>query len=268
MAMKMTRRTLLVGAAAASLAPQIGFSQPQDVVVPRPNPKSFQNGDLVWPKKPGAYVPYASVPDADYDADKRQWLADRDAYVGRMEKDPTLDEEGRKELDRLRTMEFSEFVVRYEADEQVGVYTPYAGSGLYVGHVGFIEIDKDSTAWVIEAVLHKGVIRQRYSEWLAGRPGTYVWHGRIRDVNAAQSDQMIAESKKHIGKPYDFWNFDLDSDKGFYCSKLIWLSAHRALDIAVDGKSKAKRWFWFSPKQLLYAKRVHILHNPGKYGSV
>ncbi len=270
MALHISRRKLLIaaGAVAVSASQKIVIAQPVQDVVPRPNPKSFRNGDLVWPKKPGDYVPYAGEATSSYEADKAEWLKQRDAYIKRTEQEPNLDEEARSRIAELKNMEFREFIAVYEGDEQIGVPSPFAGGGLYVGHVGFIEVDSVGIPWVVEAVLKKGVIRQTYADWLAGRPDTYVWHGRIKDVDDRQAGLMISESKKHLGKPYDFWNFDLDSDAGFYCSKLVWLSAHRALDIAVDGRDKARRWFWFSPKQLLHAKRVEILHNPGKYGNV
>jgi len=76
---------------------------------------------------------------------------------------------------------------------------------------------------------------------------------------------MAKEASKYIGRPYDFWNFDLNSDIGFYCSKLVWLATYRSLKFAIDGNANSHRIFWFSPKQLLYTRRVIILLDQGSY---
>ena len=138
--------------------------------------------------------------------------------------------------------------------EVPGLYS--SGGGIYVGHVAIVEIDQAGNPWVIEALLDHGVVRTPYAQWLTSRPGEIVWHGRVRDIPADQLAQIAIESKKYIGRPYDFWNFDLDDDKAFYCSKLVWLSISRSLHFPIDGDPNPKRVFWFSPKQLLYAKTI------------
>jgi uncharacterized protein YycO len=115
--------------------------------------------------------------------------------------------------------------------------------------------------------LDHGVVRTPYAQWLTSRPGEIVWHGRVRDIPADQLAQIAIESKKYIGRPYDFWNFDLDDDKAFYCSKLVWLSISRSLHFPIDGDPNPKRVFWFSPKQLLYAKTISRLHDPAPYAN-
>ncbi len=59
-----------------------------------------------------------------------------------------------------------------------------------------------------------------------------------------------------MSDPYDFWNFDLDDDRAFYCSKLAWMAIFRSLKFAVDGNVNPRRSFLFSPKQLLYAPTI------------
>src|SRR5262249_9633198 len=140
-----------------------------------------------------------------------------------------------------------------------------SGGGIYVGHVGLVEIDGDRVPWVIEALMANGVVRSKYDDWLRGRPGEIVWHGRVRQLDATQRAAIAIEAKKHLGKPYNFWNFDLNDDAAFYCSKLVWLSIWRSLAIPIDGGQNPKRVFWFSPKQLLYAPTVARLHDPGAY---
>jgi uncharacterized protein YycO len=72
-----------------------------------------------------------------------------------------------------------------------------------------------------------------------------------------------------LGKPYDIFNFHLDDDRGFYCSKLVWMSAWRGAKFAVDENPDPNRGNrfppWFAPKALIAAKRVTLLHNPGEY---
>ena len=153
-------------------------------------------------------------------------------------------------------------------DQKPGVTGVYlSGSGIYVGHVGILDIDAAGTPWVTEALSRQGVITQSYAAWLKSRPGEIVWHGRVRGVDAAQRARIAAESKKHVGKPYKFWNFNLADDSGFYCSKLAWFCIQQSLNIPIDGNPNPKRWFWFSPKQMLYAEKIVRLHNPGPYVS-
>jgi len=136
-----------------------------------------------------------------------------------------------------------------------------------VGHVGVIEVDDSNVPWVIEALLATGVVRSRYDQWIAGRPGEIVWHGRIRELPLGDRARIAFEAKRYLSRPYDFWNFDLNDDAGFYCSKLVWLSAWRSLRFPVDGNSEPRRKFWFSPKQLLYARLIIRLHDPGSYAN-
>jgi cell wall-associated NlpC family hydrolase len=137
----------------------------------------------------------------------------------------------------------------------------------YFTAVGIVEIDEAGVPWVIEALWERGVVRHTYADWAADRSGEVVWLGRLTKLSAAQRAKIPLEAKKHIGKPYDFWNFDLNDDAGFYCSKLAWMAVFRSLNLAVDGKSNPKRAFWFSPKQLLYVPRMARLIDPGPYAT-
>jgi hypothetical protein len=66
-------------------------------------------------------------------------------------------------------------------------------------------------------------VRSRYDNWVANRPGEIVWHGRIRDLPTGDRANIASESKKYLGRSYDFWNFNLNDDSGFYCPKLALL---------------------------------------------
>ena len=232
---------------------------------PLPRPNTFQAGDFLWPKKPGTYVPYDARSGDDPRAEEQRWFAERDRFVANAATlAPYLTAD---EIERLRRLSFREFYARYAGDQTPdtpGVYG--SGGGIYVGHVGIIEID-DQTGepWVIEALLKRGVVRHSYREWLEERPEEVVWHGRVREQSALQRAKIAAEARTFVKRPYDFWNFDLADDHAFYCSKLAWLAIYRALGFAIDGNPQPKRSFWFSPKQLLYLKTIARLHDPGPY---
>jgi hypothetical protein len=234
---------------------------------PLPNPKTFQAGDFIWPKKPKVYVPYNANSDDDPKAEEKRWIAERDAFIANASTVAPHLAPG--EIERLRTLTYREFYARYAGDQVPGAPGLYAsGGGLYVGHVGIIELDDQSgEPWVIEALLKRGVVRHSYRDWLRERPEEIVWHGRVRDQSGEDRAKIAIEAKECAGKPYDFWNFDLADGKAFYCSKLAWLAIYRALGFAIDGNPQPKRSFWLSPKQLLYLNTIARLHVPGDYAS-
>jgi hypothetical protein len=83
----------------------------------------------------------------------------------------------------IKELNYREFYARYAGDQQPdmpGVYS--AGSGIYVGHVGIVDIDGNGQPWVIEALTGDGVVRTPYDKWLLSRPGQIVWQGRIREI--------------------------------------------------------------------------------------
>jgi len=271
------RRLLLKSAFAAFIAAPLGCSPvaprpaPSPTPPPRkdpvPDPALFETGDFIWPKKPGAYVPYFSGGASSPDADRAQWTRERDQYLASLTPEALRDPLARERAEQLRTMDFREFYAIYAGDQEPGKPGVYSGSGLYVGHVAIIELAADKTPWVIEAVVPR-LRRISYADWLAHRPGEYVWLARLRDRDAASRARVASEARKYadVGRPYDFWNFDLNDDSGFYCSKLAWLSIYRALGFAVDGKPNSNRRFWFSPKQLLNLRAtIQKLNDPETY---
>ena len=229
-----------------------------------PDPKLFQSGDFVWPKKSGTFVPYDAGPPIDPDADEAKWRKERDSFVAEVaNKAPYFTPQA---IERIRNLSYREFYAEYvgaQKPDTPGVYS--LGGGIYVGHVGIIELDASGTPWVIEALSDNGVVRNKYSDWIAGRPDEMVWLGRATKLSASQRAKIPTEAKKQVGKPYDFWNFDLNDDTGFYCSKLAWIAVFRSLNVAIDGNANSKRFFWFSPKQLLYTPRIARLFDPGPY---
>lgn len=248
--------------------PLCALAQSQDQIprdLPRPNPNLFQTGDFVWPKKPGAYVPYNSGSRNSPSQDKDQWLRERDTYLKKNSNQAITEKTVQQRLQTLRAMDYREFIAVYAGGQELGVPGVYSGGSVYVGHVGIIEIDTNKTAWVIEALIGKGVTRVTYDDWLRQRSDEVVWLGRLRDLNQNERAKIIVEAKRHLQKPYDFWNFDLNDDSAFYCSKLAWLSIYRSLKFPVDGKENSKRTLWFSPKQFLYLPTIERIHDPGPY---
>jgi len=232
--------------------------------LPLPNKSTFQSGDMIWPKKPGSYVPYRSGENSSFEEEQKRWSIERDKFLGSLKSNPGYLTSS--QVHELRGLSYREFYARYAGNRKPNVPGTYSsGSGIYVGHVGILEIDSSGTPWVIEALWGRGVLRHPYDDWIKARPGEIVWHGRVRDIERERRARIVPVAKNYVGLPYDFWNFDLNDDAGFYCSKLVWLCSFRALGLAIDGNPDPRRAFWFSPKQLLYAKTIARLHDPGPY---
>jgi uncharacterized protein YycO len=137
---------------------------------------------------------------------------------------------------------------------------------IYIGHVGTIWVEKDGRPRVVEATGQSGVRSIGYPEWLAGyKTGTKVWHGRLKDVSADGRRRVRDAARAFEGRRFEFWNFNLEDATEFYCSKLVWLAIREALNIAVDNQPNPRRWFWFSPKQLMHAERIEVLFCPSSY---
>lgn len=236
-----------------------------DGIAPWPNPARFQSGDLLWPNKPGGFVPYSDRGEPQPERAEKAWLNDRDDFVSKAQKGET--HLSKAQIDSLKNMSFAEFYNRYAGDREIGGTELYSNSNAFtfVGHAAIVDVDDGGKIWIIEASLDRGVARKPYSEWLKPLSDSLIWHGRVRDVPQPARRGIAEEARKYVGRPYDFWNFDLDDDKGFYCSKLVWLSIFRAIKIAIDGNASPKRQFWFSPKQLLNSPQIIKLHNPSNY---
>jgi hypothetical protein len=237
-----------------------------------PDPRTFEPGDLIWPKRKGAIV----VRSQDASDEQKAWEAARDRLLAQ----PTRSMSNSNVAERLRTMRYEEFERLYFDEPPAEAATrgvDIAGIKLSVGHVGIIEIDAQGTPFVIEAVptsrlavLGGGVVARRsYQDWLAKRADNQLWHGRIKDLDRSMRKRVFEEAAKQVGKPYDFFNFDLNDDRSFYCSKLAWMSIWRAASIAVDDDPQPWRGDrfppWYSPKQLLYSRRIQVLHRPGEF---
>jgi hypothetical protein len=264
--MEISRRNFALGAvvlivAASTRRPAVARSIGQRV----PNAGSLQSGDFLWPKKPGAFIPYGLNAGKDADVDRDNWLQEKERFIAkaRASGDPQLTAAS----NRLATLTYNDFRALYLRNQNPVAITPYSLGGIAaVGHVAIIEVDQAGHPWVIEALWAPGVTRSTYSDWLAGRPGEIVWHGRLKGETQTSRSKIANEAARWIGSPYDFWNFDLNDTRGFYCSKLVWFCVMKALHIPIDGDSNPARTIWLSPKQMLYSESIDRLVDPGEYG--
>jgi hypothetical protein len=160
------RKFIGVAAAIVSLASGLDEISAQDSALsnpPLPNPALFESGDLLWPKKPGQFVPYRSVVAADSVEDEEErWLREKQEFIKRARASTTYF--NAEELGTLEKLSFREFYARYAGDQKPGIPGAYSsGNGIYVGHVAILYIDDEKVTWVIEALWGKGVVRSSYA---------------------------------------------------------------------------------------------------------
>jgi hypothetical protein len=263
--LQVSRRWLCSALGGFCLGGNPAWAQLQDYrSSPHPNSQLFQSGDLLWPKPRDALVLYNQSADSDPNIDKMIWENERQEFIAQVGRSPMP--LSRAQVSAIGRLSYEDFCIRYFADQNPDQISNYSSeAGLYVGHVGIVTLDEANRPYVVEALWKPGVVRQPYSDWIAGRSNDFVWLGRLRNASGAERSLVASEAVKYIGRPYNFWNFDLGDASDFYCSKLVWLSAFRALGLAIDGNNNPVRGFWLSPKQLLSLPAIEILHRPGSY---
>jgi cell wall-associated NlpC family hydrolase len=249
----------------------------QSAVADFPNPSNFQSGDFVWPKKKDAAIPY-SVPNSAPSKEEVEWNIQHERFLRDAAAQGTMPPDV---LEKLKDLRYSDYERSYFNEPSPNPMAEpgtrsVGGAAVVVGHVAILEIDTAGVPYVIEAIPSPisavgqgGVIRMRYDEWLKGLDGYQVWHGRARSLDRAMRKKIADEALKQLGKPYQFFNFNLNDDGGFYCSKLAWMSAWRGANIALDDDPNPQRGTrfppWYSPRQLTQAKHIEMLHKPGEY---
>ena len=262
--MKISRRKLIGDIASFSIFGTISRLAQSQSRARRPDPSTFESGDFVWPKNPGAFVPYRSESKTSIESDRERWDKEKKDFLERARRGGIQIDE--QVIDWIAALSYDEFRVRYMMDEDPHGVTPYSsGRGVSVGHVGVIELDEKKEPWIIEALLESGVTRSNYSTWIAKRESELVWHGQLKNTSLTKRMEIAAQAKAYVSKPYEFWNFDLADDSGFYCSKLVWLATMKATGIAIDGNLNSSRGFWLSPKQILYSSKIERRTDPGDY---
>jgi hypothetical protein len=231
---------------------------------PLPRSELLESGDLVWPKKPGSFIPYSQRVGLDRSKDRAIWENEKEEFLAHSSQpDCHLTT---RQISIIRNLDYRSFLVMYQGNRPLATPALYSSADAHVGHVGIIDVAPAGEIYVIEA-LDQGVVRDTYQNWLSGRPGEIVWLGRLDRTGKAERAKISMEAAKYVGRPYNFWNFDLDDANEFYCSKLVWLAIFRSLGVAVDGDPNPKRAFWLSPKQLLDLAIIRRLHDPGNYAT-
>jgi hypothetical protein len=258
----LTRRNLLALAAASTFA--AGLPSPARAASPKPFPlpEELKDGDLVWPKLPGAFIPYSYMGADSAPLDETEWEAGKRAYLAATP--VTMDNVDL--INQLDSLTYARFRANYLAGKVEGQLIPYGyGPDSMVGHVAIVRLAEDGTPWMVEAIPAPGVHSVTYEDWKNARPGEIAWHGRIMNLAVEQRRAVADAARAFSGAPYDFWKFRLDDESGFYCSKLIWLAAMRGASIALDGNPDPNRLVWLSPKQLLNAPGIDMLLDQGDY---
>jgi uncharacterized protein YycO len=229
----------------------------------RPDPATFQTGDVIWPRQPWVFIPFNSRPAGNYDPDKSGWEREKQEFLERVKQNPRASENDRAVAAQLEAMAYEEFRARFLSGTEEEEVTA-AGWLPWIGHVAMIQV-RDGTPWVVESTFG-GVRQMPYSDWLKERGKSLIWHGRVKGVDEAGRTRMAEEALKQLKKPYQFFNFDLLDDQGFYCSKFVWFVTRRALGVPLDGDPEPKRKFWFSPKQLIKSRHIQLLNSPSSFG--
>lgn len=94
--------------------------------------------------------------------------------------------------------------------------------GRSFSHVGIVWVKRDSI-FVIEAI-SKGVSVTPINDFLKRSHEVVI--GRIKRSSPAFLNNVIKESLKYLGKPYDD-NFDINND-AYYCSELVYFAFKHA----------------------------------------
>jgi Permuted papain-like amidase enzyme, YaeF/YiiX, C92 family len=263
--MPLSRRQALLGTAAAGTALLHPAPTVAQAATQAPGPANLRSGDFLWPKKPGAFVPYDYQPTGSIAQDQQRWTEEKNAFVARARSsgNPNI----ARAANEIEPLSYDEFRAIYLRGQVPGQVTPYGlDNVISVGHIAIVDIDNSGQPWVIEALLTPGVVRSSYDAWLQGRPGEIVWQGRLKAFSPEKCATIAPAAKAYLGTRYDFWDFNLADTSGFYCSKLVWLSVMRSLNFAVDDNPNPVRVIWLSPKQILNSKNVDLVFNPGCYG--
>lgn len=258
-----SRRHVLAGLLAAAGAlgtqnvPQPAVAQPST----KPDPSTLRPGDLLWPKPRGGVVPYDAGSASNRLASRALWEQERAKYVEAVRADRRRWELEGRAADALLTLTFEDFERLYLADQPPGTVDPYFSIGrYYVGHVGIVFFN-GREPWVVESIRPK-IRKISYEDWIKQPDYDDVWHGRLKHP---ERHRIADAAQKYYCGGYDFFNINLNSHDGFYCSKLVWLATWRELKFPLDNNPQPYRWPWYSPKQLMQSPHVCLLFSPGPY---
>lgn len=229
-----------------------------------PPPQLLQAGDLIWPKPPDVFIPYlVQVPEGST-GNPAQWEHEKDHYLASLAAKPTLSPTERTRYKTLQEMSYSDFAEQYFAPLPIRDSSLSRGGIVYVGHVGIIQIENTQPI-VVEAMSGIGVQQVPYTTWIGSRPGQLFWVSRLKDISSEKRAAIATAAEHYLGRPYNFWNFNLKDDSCFYCSKLAWLAIDETTGIPPDDNPNGDRVLWYSPKQLHGSPHLESIYSSGSY---
>lgn len=193
----------------------------------RPDPQTFQTGDLIWPRRDDEVVFFGvDHPDAELTENEpllasQQNLFDRDIWVGH--------------------------VALIEMREGV----PWV-------------IDATPDRSTLPKDTQHGVSMRRYTQFLADKAHRrrHVWHGRLKNMSPAQNQNLVNAAKKYLGRPYSMSPFGLENTDSFYCSKLVWHAVRDTLGAEIPKQIAGVPEPWITPWDVMNFEQVEILYKP------
>lgn len=221
----------------------------------------LQSGDLIWTRGKDTPIPYSSATTnvvAEWEAGKKAFIS---ALLARK---ATWSPNDAQQYTDLQGISYEDFDAFYFAGRKAAKMESYGSTTGVVGHVALILVEKDN-AFILEANTDGGVKQVEILTWLRSRGDNLFWVGRIQNLSIEKRREIAIYAKQFIGQPYDFWNFDLSSTNGFYCSKYVWYCTWKCTGIALDKNDEPRRTFWLSPKQLTKSTYITFLVRPANY---
>jgi len=234
---------------------------------PTPSVVLLESGDLIWPRPPGAFIPYRSQLGQATGNEAAEWEQEKAQYLAELTTKRRLTRIEQERVRLLQTMNYARFAQLYFAPIPSGQPSP-RGSFVYVGHVGIILVEGGSP-FVVEAVADQGhaVRKISYARWLAQHRHDQFWVRRLQERSPEKRSAIAQVALSYLGRPYNFWNFDLKDDRCFYCSKLAWLAIYKAVHYPPDDNDNGDRVLWYSPRQLIHSPHLEPVFDSGNYAA-
>jgi hypothetical protein len=185
----------LLGLLISSVVLSAFEAKAEDAVPAGPSAALLEAGDLIWPKKPHAVIPYNLKP-GQSEQIAAHWRQEKETYLSQLRAKQNLTPEERESYRLLKNMTYRRFASYYLEDVPLGEPTQL-GVNLSVGHVGIIQIIL-GTPYVVEALWDKGVRRISYSDWLQEHSGDLFWLARLKDVSAEKRALVAQKAAEEI----------------------------------------------------------------------
>ena len=126
--MIIARRNFLKMPAGALLAGTVGRSAEAQTGPRTPAASSLQSGDLLWPKKPGEFIPYQLPSGQNVDEDRERWLKEKEAFPKKARS--SKNEEDKLAADRIAPLTYNDFRALYLRNQNPDQITPYGLGGI------------------------------------------------------------------------------------------------------------------------------------------